>query len=505
MMRRSRLLALGLVPPLFAIAALSVLASPALQPQVTPPASDCRIGLQKSVAPGQVQPGDTARVTMVITHTCPDYKLPMDWVFLVDVSNSMTRGSTVKPDPGAAEPTAPIGGARTPPVPPEPLPFLLGGLDPSSVADLPADVEPDQVRPLPTQDPGGTLPGPGAQRPGDQPAGCEPAAKPTDDGGVGTPTALGPLRPRPTSGPPGGMRTPPPTLPPGGVRTPPPTQDPTGVRDPEVVDGEQPGAEDLIRDARMFIREFVDEPAVQRDLKSGHLRLGLVAFNDRGRRLMSLTEDGKRIVSRLGLLRGEGNTRIDLGLRKAEQVLADSSANRARREQDRVRVIVVISDGQFCARDTRVKIDKEVHVITLAAGRSANQRLLREIASEQEFALTLRDLQEVMYLYSTTRSKRPIPAFRPVRLTELALREELAGNMKLVAGSASPPPSAQTGQRLDWVFPNPSSPITVTYDIEPQEAGIHPISVVSQADWKDTEKRPGTASFPEVKIERVNP
>jgi len=481
MMRLYKFLCLGVLPPVFALAALGLMIASPLRAQTVPAASDCVTGLQKSVSPAKVQPGDTARVTMVITHTCPDYKLPVDMVFAVDTSNSMTRGSASKPGDSGVDPTAPAPGPG--PLPPPPL----GGINPLAVGDLFAGDQPDQP-----PDPGsGVDPGAGG-KPGDEPSGCGVADKTDPGSGISTPTPLGPGRPATST----------PTTPGGGD----PGSGSGGIGDDKTdTDPELAGTEDLIREARNFIRDFVDQPAIQQDLKSGHLRFGLVSFNERGRRLVSLSEDGKRITTRLGLLRGEGKTRIDLGLRKAEQVFDDRSSNRANQDKDRVKVVVLISDGNFCSKDMKVKINKDIRVITLAAGRSANLRKMRTMASEGEFALLLRDQKEVMNLYTSPKGSKPIPQFRPVTMTELAVREDLAANQKLVAGSANPVPATISGQKVDWIFPLPSSPITVTYDIQPSEAGILPVSVSSQAEWKDSEKRLGRGSFPDTSIEVGGP
>ncbi len=482
MMRRYKLWSVGLAPVVAVLGAVGLLSVPRLQAQpIAPATSDCATGLSKTVDPSQVQPGDTARVTMVITHTCADYRLPMDMIFLVDVSNSMTRGSALGADPGTGKPTEAPGLATQPPpdpIPPEPPLNLLG------LAEVFA---PGADQPSPG---GGTDPGlnPGApSRPGAEPSGCEGAGASSGISNPGgTPTPEGPPLP--------GLATP--STNPGS--------DP-GAGSGKPANDEAAGTEDLIREARAFIREFIDQPAVQKDLTSSHLRLGLVSFNERGRRLVSLSSDGKRIANRLGLLRGSGKTRIDLGLRTAERTLLDKTPNRATGEKDRTRVIVVVSDGQFCSRDLRVKVDKRIDVVTLAAGRSANLRKMRDIASETEYALTLRDMKELMFLYTNTRTPNPLPEFRPVKMTELTLRDELSANIQLVAGSPNPAAATINGQKMEWVFPMPSDRITVTYDIKPQGTGSLPISAGAGVEWKDSEARPGKADFPAVNIEVVGP
>ena len=85
-----RRLAVAMAPVALIALAMSALASPALHAQTAPPAlpaSTCVAGLNKTVDPGQIEMGDTARVTMVITNTCPDEKRPVDLVFPVSYTH----------------------------------------------------------------------------------------------------------------------------------------------------------------------------------------------------------------------------------------------------------------------------------------------------------------------------------------------------------------------------------------------------------------------------------
>ncbi len=502
--RRFSLAALMAAPILAFAGALSLLALPAVQAQQqgTATPSRCMTGLHKSVDPGSVQSGDTARVTMIMTHTCPAERKPVDLVFLVDVSTSMTRGQPGRGDDGGGEdPGDP--GIKTPappaPDPPKPDPFA-GQL--SMAWDHLVGIAPDQDEPPPSpgdpgNDPGITNP----RRPGSEPPGCE-----TNDaaGGPGVIPPIGILTPTPPGPqPPPGIGDPPP----GGPGIGDPTPDP-GAGDPRNPGNtEVGGSEDLIREAQRWLRRFVDEPEIQADMASGKLRLGLVAFNTRGRRLLSLTDDSRRAVSRLGLLRGTDKTRIDIGLRAAESAFREQArGGLIVRDDDRVKVIALISDGQFCSRDvSRARVDREIKVVAIAAGRGADQRKLREVSTEKQNMLILRDhdIKALIGLYSDPRNPDAIRQFDPVDMTQLTVRDTLSDTVELVPGSVNPAPDSINGRTIEWILPDPSSPVTFTFDVRPLRPGLHPVSESSQAEWKDTLGRENTADFPEVELELV--
>ncbi len=490
MMELKRRLAVAMAPVTLVALAMSTLASPALHAQAPAPAlpaSACVSGLNKSVDPGQIELGDTARVTMVITNTCPDEKRPVDLVFLVDTSLSMTRGDN-KTDAGVATPdpnVTPGAGIGDPPPPPPPAP-----IQPLLALGLAA---PDQSIEDPLPDPGA-----GGTKPGAEPSGCEgsDAGVPPGPGigGPATATPPGPGAPptaTPSSGIGGG----------GGGSDPGPGigDDPKTDPNPELA-----GSEDLIRETQKWLRKFVDQPEVKADLASNKMRLALVGFNERGRRLVSLTNDARTFTGRLGLLRGEGKTRIDVGLRSAERVFQENVRGQVKRDTNRVKVIVVISDGQFCSKDVnRARVDKTIRVASVAAGRGANQKKLRQIASDQSFFFLLRDgeIKQIISLFADSKVNPAIAVFDKVNLTSLTVRDTLSDTMELVPGSVNPAPSSITGRTLEWVLPNPASPVTLTFDVRPLQAGQLPVSASSRAEWTDSQKRAGSGDFPMVQLD----
>lgn len=431
-----------------ALLTLARLGQPARLADTAPALSKCVAGLTKSVDPTLLDLGQTAKVTMVVTHTCPGAALPMDLIFLADVSASMARDLKASSGPGGGDPTPGTG------------PGDPGPVDP-------------------TPDPGGGIK-PGGPKPGDDPAGCEDPTKNGSGAGGG-----------------GG----------GGPSPGDPTSTPAPTNTPGIGSDEKPqepfGKEDLVREIQKTIRDILDRDEVKAAAAAGKLRVGLAQFNDRGSQLVGLTERSDQVSSRVSRLRGGGHSRIDLGMRTVETMFQTKDRyGRVIRDSGRVKVLVVLSDGQFCKKDFRPgggRLSGQVKVVTMAVGRGADTRKLRQLATEAEYVLKITDLKEFMHLFSAALPK-PIP----VTFAEMKLRDELQPNMRLVPDSADPITMTLAGQTLEWAFAPPGNPVTVSYRVEPLEPGAWPVSVASGIQWKDTEALTGTMAFPAVSIE-VNP
>ncbi|MFQ5460884.1 MAG: VWA domain-containing protein, partial [Anaerolineae bacterium] len=405
----------------------------------------------------------------MITGTCPAISLPYDIVFVVDRSNSMTKG---------------LGG-----------PGPVRTVGPGDPTRDPADPTKPSVDPFPTQE---------KPKPTEPPIPTPPTALHSTAGLMGHRVpglAQGPIVPTET------MEVPP-TEPVGTPGKPtPPIKDPTGEpgRDPtrDLIrrDREEPaGDEDLIRAVREAILDFLDH--VEGDVNSGRYRVALVSFNDRARIEVDLNRSNSgvsKVRSRLFRIRGGGNTRIDLGLSAALRVLYGVTY-RGRQDLDYKKVAILFSDGKADPRTTaRLRLRKDITYLSVAAGRSADIRVMRGLASEGEFFLDLRDRKELV------ERVRGLPAkSRGVNMTSLTVADRLQPNMELVAASAIPAPARTLADgTLEWDFPNPSMPVTVTYEVRPLAVGVHPVSQSAEARWGDSEARNGKVPFPGVDIEVV--
>ena len=527
MSRRSRLFSLGIIPPLLTLLAFGLLVPAGTSAQTGDPTdeiSDCELGLLKEVTPNRLLLGESATVSLVVEQTCPDYAVPIDLVFLVDTSNSMTRGrggnSAAPPGGGTTpgDPGLPPPGPGDPP--PSPKPLISGSITwqlSEQFGFLPNQDPPSPIPPPEPPAPGEPAPGvPSPGNPNDDPPGCTSNDAASPPGGSIDPPGggPGPVVPPPAPGPgtaiprktePAKTAPPPPPTPPSkasptsppGKETPgsPPAPDP-GV-DPDE-NGEPAGNEDLVRDAQKFIRDFFDDPQIKEDLANDRLRVGLVSFADRGRRLVSLTEKGTRVVSRLSLLRGTGRTRVDLGLAMAERTLIERSSYRTiLKDRNRKKVVLLISDGGFCERNLRRGIDKDISIVTLAAGRGIYTRRMRDIATENEYVLDLnaRALKEVMFIYN-----RDFRDVRPVSMTRLEMRDEPSDVVGFIPGSVAPPETGMDGATIRWNLSPPPEVFTRTYEIKPKAIGVHKVSAFSEIDWLDTEGRTAILDFPDIDV-----
>lgn len=483
---------------------LAAIASAAPEPQQAPvETTSCAMELSKTVSPDMLLLGGRASVTMVMSYTCPAERMPLDIVFLLDESHSMVRESSRGGiDPG--QPTPPSGfPTRVPPtrMPPPPPPLAraerLGSFFPRAARAL--------QEPPPERTPGG--PGGNDAGRGDPP-GCEDLQPGNDPGATPrtTPTRPsdppGPVPPAPFAGDQPDQDPP--------TRTPVPN--PGGVRNEPV---EEPGGEDdLLREVRAFMLDFAQRPEVIADLESDMLRVGAVAFNDRVRTLLSLSsgDRGKQLGAKAAQLRGRGNTRIDLGVQRARTEL-NSLPRGADRNQVRRKVLVILSDANFCQKDLkRARASGQVDVVTIFFGRSGFERRLRDLASEPQYALKGRDFQRFMELYV-----RDFARGDKVTIEELLVSDELTDVMQLVPGSVVPEPSKIEGQTIEWWGVRPggvvtttpritiTSPMTFTYDVEPSESGLHWVSKQAHAVSKDSEGRSADDYFPNVLIEVLAP
>jgi len=276
-------------------------------------------------------------------------------------------------------------------------------------------------------------------------------------------------------------------------RTPTPGPRPTEEEEQSL---EPAGTEDLIRDEKTWIRDLLDLSEVQRDLASDRLRIGFVSFSGDVRSKAPLTNDPGSITSAAGRMRGSDLTHVNEGMSEAGKMLTGAGSRADAGDRNRVQIVVLLSDFQFCKRDMRLggAAGSDVQVITVAFGREYHVRNHLNMASERNFALQKSELPELINLYETV-----LAPPRPVAIRQTTVRDQLADNMRLIPGSVNPPTVTITGQLLEWQLG--ALPQRLTYAVEPQAAGIHPLSVSASASWTDSLGLAGSAPFPDVQVE----
>jgi len=453
-MRRLSLLLSFLAPVALVATGFAALAraAPAAQPGAEP--SGCVPDLRKWAEPESLVLGQTAQVSLVVSNTCPMRYLPVDLIILADESNSMTRRRT-----SAAQPP---GEPTRPPIP-----------DPSA--------------PPPTPVPPGPITTPGGPPISDPRGGEPPFCNPRSSNLPSIPVETQPPRPDPSGEPPP-PATQGPIIPPGTR----PASDP-----PDIESLEPAGGFDWVREEKSWVRDFMNQPEIERDIASGRLRVGFVSFNERARIRQPITDGASKIVGAANRMRGGEVTYISQGLRTAETMMRGSGS---RKTVERVQIIVLLSDFQFCQRDMR-RVDKDIQLIAVGFGvRPYDQRKQFDLATDRRFVLTSRDVRGVVKVYEDVIAKGS-----RVETSELTVSDQLAENMMLVPGSARPPTVTLHGQLLEWSFAPPSLPVTLTYRVEPLEPGQHLVSEQAGVSWRDSEKLVGSGTFPTVTLNVLAP
>jgi Mg-chelatase subunit ChlD len=477
-MRRSTLLLAAAMPVLLAAVAFASLAA-AQTPTPTPAPPDvspCNLGLTRWVDPAAIRFGDTAQVSLVVTRTCPMESLPVDLVLLVDESNSMTKAKSGGVIPGETPGSPPTH--EPPPTPAPPYGAYRGPV-------------PQQVPP--TKPPG---PGPNPGTPGTGPGDvgqCEPPFCKQGGGGIIEATITPPPIPSPIAPVYRGAapnQAPPPT--PSKV----PTLNPIPPT-PNIAALEPASSRDWVSEEKKWVRDFMGRPPIVRDLESGRLHVGFVSFNERARTRIPLTNDGSRITSGANRLRGGEITRINQGLVAAERMFDGAGA---RLDQPRIKILMIVSDFQFCQRDMR-RVDPTITVVSIGFNvRSCDRKKMFDLATKSEYVIESRTTAPVIALY-----ENELAPLSSLQVDTLAVRDELMDNMSLLPASVSPPTVTITGQLIEWPVTQPTFPLTFTYRVEPLDFGLLPVSLQGEATWVDSLTSPGRVPLPPVSIDVIAP
>jgi hypothetical protein len=317
--------------------------------------------------------------------------------------------------------------------------------------------------PGPIGTPGPPGPGPTSIRPGDEPAFCK-----ADVGG--------------------GLATPSPT-----PRRPPRRTPTPGALEPTDVPQEAAGEEDLLKAEKDWVKDFLRQDEIQRDLNSDRLRIGFTSFAEDVRQRLSLTNQDSSVSGAATRMRGYDLTHVNTGLKEADRLI---NGNNKHVDAERIKVYILLSDFDFCVKDMRNGHAGDTTVITVAFGRDYKLRNAIQMATDRKYALEKKDMAALIELY-----ERELAPPRAVTIKQMTVRDQLADNMQLVPGSVKPPTVTITGQLLEWQVDK--LPANFSYQVEPQEVGILPISVSAEAAWTDSEGWVGKAPFPDVNVEVI--
>jgi hypothetical protein len=258
------------------------------------------------------------------------------------------------------------------------------------------------------------------------------------------------------------------------------------------------GSEDRIGLARQWVNEFVKSPEIKADCASDRLHMGFLSFNRRTRLRQTLTADCAKVGSMANRLKGDDVSYIQTGVREAEKML-DGTGSRI--GQTRLRVLIIVSDFQFCKADVR-RAGLNTVVMTVGMDpRIDDLNKARNMASKRLYASDRGVVRQTIKPYTDDLAV----GGGSVYPQQFIVRDELADEMALVPGSLSPPTVTLTGQLIEWQIMTPTLPITLGYRVEPLATGVLTVSRESGVTWTDNLNKVGSAPFPGINIEVIAP
>jgi hypothetical protein len=261
---------------------------------------------------------------------------------------------------------------------------------------------------------------------------------------------------------------------------------------------EYAGSEDRIALARQWVNEFVKSPEIKADCASDRLHMGFLSFNRRTRLRQTLTADCAKVASMANRLKGDEASFVQTGVREAEKMLNGTGS---RIGQPRLRVLIIVSDFQFCKADVR-KGGLDTTVLTVGIDpRIDDLNKARNMASKKGYVSDRGVVRQTIKTYTDDLAVGGSSVYPQ----QLIVRDELADEMALVPGSLSPPTVTLTGQLIEWQIMTPTLPITLGYRVEPLATGVITVSRQSGVTWTDNLNKVGSAPFPGINIEVIAP
>jgi len=245
-------------------------------------------------------------------------------------------------------------------------------------------------------------------------------------------------------------------------------------------------------DAKTAATAFVDQ------MDTTLVQVGVVAFDDVVDDVIDLSTDKAALRQAIaGITMDRGTNLVDSLDRGRRMVTGPSS------RADAQPVIVFLTDGNHSvnnpglgALDTVIAALRAGAIDTYAIGlgNDADETTLRRIASDPSKYYGGISSGELAAIYLQIAGR--IEA--AVLFETLTITDEVPANMRYVVGSASPAAAWDSATRvLSWSFTQVPEPgLSMTYRVEPQEAGTHPTNVRADATYRDGFGNDGTLRFP---------
>lgn len=248
-----------------------------------------------------------------------------------------------------------------------------------------------------------------------------------------------------------------------------------------------------LQDAQDAARRFVSK--MNFDIS----KIGVTSFSDKAYVDCELTDQRGRAISAINNLELKFGTDVEGGLDYSREVIVRGRMRNPDPDlPDPTEIIIMLSDGLPYPRNQnplgaagRIKSQK-ILISTVCVGADCDRSLMRSIATRPDLFFDVRDSGKLLRVYDQLAEQ-----FLDTQLRTMTIVDELPDNMRYVEDSANPPPDEVAPDSLKWTMDViPSAGVTVTYQVEPLEAGIWPTNRQAFGDFRDTSDGIGHIVFP---------
>jgi len=231
-------------------------------------------------------------------------------------------------------------------------------------------------------------------------------------------------------------------------------------------------------------------------------RVGLLTYHKTVDMLVELTDDPELIEAATSSFYPRAGSNLALGLQGAELMLDRGRTAGADGSYSEVVLVMAGSahdneDAEVLAVVDRLKA-RGVLVVTIAVGGAADYAFLEAMATSSDYFFI--ETSSVLFPELLTDVAGRVGA---VHIDSALVSDRLPDNMELVWGSDVPPARPRDGAQV-WRFDVwPERGIVITFELEPEELGVHPVSLGADVNIAFDRGAPASKDFDVPIIEVV--
>jgi hypothetical protein len=247
------------------------------------------------------------------------------------------------------------------------------------------------------------------------------------------------------------------------------------------------------------VKNAVREAIIALDLsRNQHIKVGVVSFSSNSTIDVGLTNSASQAISAVMRIQANGNTAIDLGIDDGRSVLMLGRRDPALQGKSITEVMVVLTDGAnnngpapVLTAAGRAKA-QGILMIAVCVGTDCDTATMRQVASGPRYYFDVRQSSQLAGVF-----RQIIRNIIDLRMRQLTITDVFPDNIKYVEDSAFPMYEEWDGTTMTWQFSYVAKEgLSVSYWIQPREAGTWPTNVGARAEFADATGRPGSADFP---------